>query len=488
MPNATPDTLPGAAPAILTISELTRALRSQIEERFAYVWVRGQVTNVSRPASGHVYFSLRDDNASLACVWFKPRGAATRQDLFDPLTGEVFEDGPRQSLAERLDNGQEIICSGRMSVYAPRGSYQLVVEFGQEEGMGRLHAEFEALKARLAEQGYFDVARKRPLPRLPRRVAVITSPAAAALQDFLSTASQAGPGAEIRIYPALVQGEEAPPQIVRAIEQANADHWAQLIVLIRGGGSLEDLWAFNSPLVAEAVFHSGLPVLAGIGHEVDTSLADLTADVRAITPTHAGRLIWPERLELMQQVDEAALAAQRFFTNFLARREQALETGCRALAWFSPSRTLERGAERLGALHGRLLRAAQQWQREKQQRAEALSRRLDGAFGPEQITRRANGLDIATQRLHFANARRMDFFTAELERRGTALAALDPRLPLRRGYSMTFDAEGRLLRGVSQTKAGSAVTVLLADGSIAATVDGVSPNSAHPETETSTQG
>ncbi len=458
---------------ILSISELTQAIRGQLEERFAYVWVQGQVTNVSRPASGHVYFSLRDEGASLACVWFKNRKPGGER--FDPLTGEVFEDGPRESLSERLENGQEVICSGRLTVYPPRGGYQLIVEFGQETGTGRLHAEFEALKLRLAALGYFDAARKRPLPRLPRRVAVITSPAGAAIRDFLRIVNTCGPGSEIRIYPSPVQGEEAPGRLAAMLRQAGADQWAELIVLIRGGGSLEDLWAFNSPLVAEAIFESPVPVLAGIGHEVDFTIADMTADARAATPTHAGHLLWPERRDLAQQVDESSLALQRRFLDMVERYEHSLATARRALSWFSPDRTLERGLERLAEARRRLLQAGEAIFVRRDARLTETRQRLGAAFGLPSVRERLAALDALEQRLRFSSERRAENIGASLDRLRLALEALDPLRPLGRGYSLALDVQGRIVRSVKDASPGMPLRVRVADGALDATIDRITP-------------
>ena len=291
---------------ILTVRALTEQLRRSLEGRFPFVWVRGEVSNLSRPGSGHIYFSLKDQDAQLQCVWFRGQQRQAEQGrAFDPLTGEVF-DTPRPSPLELLRNGLDLLCAGRVSVYAPRGQYQLLVELVQPTGQGLLAQAFEERKRKLAEAGYFSQERKRPLPWNPQRVALITSPSGAAIHDFLELARNRGCGAEIRLFPASVQGEEAAPEIIRALDEINARGWAQVIVLIRGGGSLEDLWAFNEEAVAEAVFCSRLPVLAGIGHEVDVTLADLTADLRAATPSHAAQLLWPLRAELRQRLDEAS--------------------------------------------------------------------------------------------------------------------------------------------------------------------------------------
>ena len=309
---------------ILTVRALTEQLRRSLEGRFPFVWVRGEVSNLSRPGSGHIYFSLKDQDAQLQCVWFRGQQRQAEQgQSFDPLTGEVF-DSPRPSPLELLRNGLDMLCAGRISVYAPRGQYQMLVELVQPAGQGLLAQAFEERKRRLAEAGYFAQERKRLPPWNPQRVALITSPSGAAVHDFLELARDRGSGAQIRLFPASVQGEEAAPEIVRALETANEQNWAQVIVLIRGGGSLEDLWAFNEESVAEAVFHSRLPVVAGIGHEVDVTLADMTADLRAATPSHAAQLLWPLRAELRQRLDESEAALRRAFAARLEREELAL--------------------------------------------------------------------------------------------------------------------------------------------------------------------
>ncbi|MDR2076292.1 MAG: exodeoxyribonuclease VII large subunit, partial [Desulfovibrio sp.] len=227
---------------IYTVSALTEAVRNALEGTFPFVWVRGQVVNLARPQSGHLYFSLRDEESSLAAVWFK--GQQKDNDRFDPLTGEVYEDGPRPGPAASLENGQELICAGRLRLYAPRGIYQLVVEMAQKTGLGRLHEEFERLRRHLAGLGYFAPERKRPLPENPARVAVITAPTSAALTDFLRIAQDRGTGACLHIHPSPVQGDAAPAGLIAALERVIAEGWAQVVVFLRGGGSLEDLWAF----------------------------------------------------------------------------------------------------------------------------------------------------------------------------------------------------------------------------------------------------
>ncbi|MBO4301443.1 MAG: exodeoxyribonuclease VII large subunit [Desulfovibrio sp.] len=476
--------------AILGVRELTERLRGYLEGKFPFVWVRGEVSNLSRPSSGHIYFSLKDQDAQLQCVWFRQRQQSARQG-FDPLTGEVLAPGSPSPL-ELLRNGLDVLCAGHITVYASRGQYQLVVELVQPSGEGMLAQAFEAARRRLAAQGYFSQVRKRPLPFDPQRVALITSPSGAAIHDFFELAAKRGSGARIRLFPALVQGEGAAPSVVRAMEEANAQGWAQVVVLIRGGGSLEDLWTFNEEAVATAVFRSRLPVLAGIGHEVDVTLADMTADVRAATPSHAAQLLWPSRVELTQRTDEAEAALCRAAMRRIEMAAEALKRLEVALRWLSPRRHQNRLSERLGLLVHALERAVSQWLHG----IEAEFRRLDAAgrssmgmtrleMLDSRIKTSVNRLEMAFPRLLCAKEQKLNALAQRLAGSGNAylerwehllqtltfqLSAGDPLTPLKRGYALVHTPQGDLLRSVEAIKPGMAVEVRLIDGMLDAMV------------------
>ncbi|WP_165071600.1 exodeoxyribonuclease VII large subunit [Desulfovibrio sp. ZJ200] len=482
---------------ILTVRELTELLRKSLEARFPFVWVRGEVSNLSRPGSGHIYFSLKDQDAQLQCVWFRSQQREPDQGRqFDPLTGEVF-DKPRPAAQELLSNGLDVLCAGRLSVYAPRGQYQLLIELIQPAGLGLLAQAFEERKRKLADLGYFSRERKRPLPRDPQRVALITSRTGAAIHDFLELAQSRGSGAQIRLFPVLVQGGDAAPEIARALAEANAQGWAQAIVLIRGGGSLEDLWAFNEEEVAAAVFQSRLPVLAGIGHEVDFTLADMTADLRASTPSHAAQLLWPLRAELWQRLDEANAALQRAVSQLVARAEQKLKENENALRWFSPGRHLARLDERLTGLCSHLQRAAAYWFNAKKQAWEHLEQCRRNSFTTENLAMRNARLEVLTSTLRAALPRRIMDAEHELalaqnrlqtasrnllaghERRleslQLALEAQNPLTPLRRGYALVRTKQGDILRSVRSASPGLPIEVRLCDGHVDAVISDVKP-------------
>lgn len=472
--------------SVLTVRQLTEKLRAVVEGRFAFVWVRGEVSNLSRPASGHIYFSLKDADAQLQCVWFKKQHE--QKQAFDPLTGEVFEEGARPTAAAALCNGRQWCCAGRLSVYAPRGAYQLVVEYAQELGHGALAAAFEAAKCALQAKGFFAVERKRPLPPNPQRVAVVTAPTGAAIHDFIRVGSQRGTGSTVRIYPALMQGAKAAQEIAAAIQRINAEGWAEVIVLVRGGGSLEDLWAFNELVVAEAVFHSALPVVAGIGHEVDVSLADMTADVRAATPSHAAQLLWQARQEYVQRVDEWEARLARSMGNRVQHYAARLDHAAHLLAWCSPRHSVARKAEQCQRAAGQLHRLGQEAVHTKQ----LLLTRWSGALAAQQPAQRclrlaerlaalefkaqtglgarclAGGQSIQQQehRLHRALGRAVQQAAGLCEALTLRLEKCDPLSPLARGYALLSRPQGGMVSSAAALRVGDALHVLLHDGSV----------------------
>ncbi|WP_419785315.1 exodeoxyribonuclease VII large subunit [Pseudodesulfovibrio sp.] len=486
--------------AIFSVSELTRSVKNLLEAEFPFVWVRGQVTNVARPASGHVYFTLTDGDAALSVVWFKSAqsSAATVDrdgERINPLTGEVEEmDGATALSGAALEDGQEVLCAGRLNVYEPRGQYQLVAELVQDQGMGGLAMAFEALKRKLAGKGYFDTERKLELPRDPARVAVITSPSGAAIRDFLRLAQTRGTGAEIRIYPTLVQGDAAPERIAAALDQADEDGWAEVAVLIRGGGSLEDLWAFNTEPVADAIFRARLPVVSGVGHEPDVSIADLVADRRAATPSHAAQELWPRRETLAQRVDVLDLALNRAYAGLLSGKVAAFEHLRKGLAWLSPVRRLERVEDAYGRLLSRLDDAGRdifynglldvrscvdRLDRSfgthrldvAAREVAGLTRRLARAFGPRAVDEAGRETAGLLRRLNGSANQLAEARERRLEVTETALRGLDPERPLERGYSLVrIVGTGGFLRDPSEVSPGDGLDIRVRGGRVAAVV------------------
>lgn len=470
---------------ILTVSALTESLRENLEKRFPFVWVGGEVTNFSKSAAGHIYFSLKDEEAQLRCVWFSGKQRRGRAGHgFDPLTGEVF-DSPGQDPAANLRNGLHALCAGAITIYAPRGEYRLLVDFVMPGGEGSLARIFEARKQKLAALGYFNLERKRPLPQNPARVALIASPGGAAIHDFLRISQNRGTGAIIRLFPAPAQGEGAAEKIAAAMALANSQNWAEVIALIRGGGSLEDLWAFNEEILAEAVHNSALPVLAGIGHEVDFTLADLAADVRAATPSHAAQLLWPLRGEIWQKLDDLDFALPKLAENLLKGKAESLEKENRALGWLSPQNRLKRlcaERERESAALDRLIRRLLEtkalalrnveerrlaWRPldrlESRNRALNLaSANLRSRMGPF-LSERAGAIALSENRLESRFARFFRDCWTRYENLENSLQNLDPLRPMQRGYAL-LRGRGGIVHSVNDCEKGDNLRAQLADG------------------------
>lgn len=412
------------------------ALGTTLGERFPGLTLRGELASFTRAASGHCYFTLRDPeaDASLRCVMFR-RVAS--------LVGAP----PREGSAVEL--------RGRLGVYGPRGELQCVVESLAAVGAGALYERFLRLRAALEAEGCFDPARRRPIPRWPRRIAVVSSLGAAALQDVLTALARRAPHLPVLVVPSLVQGIEAPAALVEALRRAAAQPGVELILLVRGGGSLEDLWAFNDPGLVRALAASPVPVLTGIGHETDLTLADLAADLRAPTPTAAAELAatdratWLEGLEALARRGRQACQAQR-----------------------------DRRAERLDRLALRLARPGEALHRARTRLA-ALARRGAQAFAAARH-RAAWPLPSCALRLVHAGRRRPAVEAARLDGLEARLAALDPQRVLARGWARVQDPEGRTLSSVRQLPPGQGFALVLGDGTVAATVDGPVPQAVAP--------
>jgi len=440
---------------IFSVTELTSAIKEVVEIQFPFIWVRGQVSNLSRPGSGHIYFTLKDDQAGLQVVWFKNSQPFSRQKGSDP--------------ALTLDNGQDVVCAGKIGVYAARGSYQLIAELVQEQGLGDLFLAFEALKNKLQALGYFDQERKKPVPYCPDRVGIVTAPTGAVIHDFMRVAEDLGLGGKIRIYPSQVQGDRAPKELVRAIKLANKQKWAQVIVIIRGGGSLEDLWAFNDEDVARAVFESELPVITGIGHETDTTIADLVADKRVATPSQAAQSLWPQRKDMILDVDEMEMDLIRTYENFLLGCLKELEYLSKALGWLSPGRRLQRLQEKLESLENNLFRSGKELWQSRADQLNDFEYRLWSKFSPEYWELKNNNLNFLEKRLFSTAQAFIRNKQGSLELLFERLTGLDPHSPLKRGYSLvTVERTGKFLRSVNDVLADDELEITVIDGQVRA--------------------
>lgn len=432
------------------MGEFTRRVKQLLESQLPPCWVRGEVSNLRRQPSGHVYFTLKDERSQLACVLF--RGDALRQavDLRDGMAALVF---------------------GQVSVYEPRGTHQLICREVQEAGQGRLRERFERLKAKLADEGLFDSSRKRSLPAWPRVVAVVTSPSGAAIQDFGRVLERRGWRGHVTVVPAKVQGEGAAGDIVAALGRVAVWGRAELVVVMRGGGGLEDLWCFNEERVARAVAACPVPIISAVGHEIDFTLSDFAADRRAETPTAAAELISSQFLELARRLDTARNSLLRAGRDAITGRRQRMDLLVRGLALHHPRSRLENATQRVDELRGRLDAALRHELRERRAAVGLARQRLAGTAPEAHITRARE--DVARAR------KELDRAVAEhLRRRRERLQALADRLEgaslprtLRRGFAVVRDRQGRVVDGKAGLRAGDTLAVDFHDGEIAARVD-----------------
>jgi exodeoxyribonuclease VII large subunit len=414
---------------IITVTELNRLARAVLERDFPLLWVAGEVSNLTRAPSGHWYFTLKDADAQVRCAMFRSRA---------------------QAVPWRLENGQQVEAHALVSLYEARGEFQLNVESLRRAGLGRLYEAFLRLKEKLAAEGLFDDQRKRALPRFPHRIGIVTSPRAAALRDVIVTLSRRAPWIPVIIYPTLVQGGEAAGQIVSALESAAARNECDLLLLVRGGGSLEDLWSFNEEIVARAVVASPIPVIAGIGHETDITIADMAADRRAATPTAAAEIASAGWFEVAGTLTGLATALRAAMRNGLEKRMQYVDLLTRRLV--PPSERLARSRQRLDHLASRLASAGE--------RLAAKRRR-----------------QLADMRLRLAHARpNLELRRTRLARLAAGLAALNPQAALARGYALVRTPGGQLVRNHQQLANGMALDLRFAEGGAEALVSKIIPD------------
>ena len=432
---------------IQTVSELTRSIRGLLETSYSMITVTGEISNLRRPTSGHLYFTLKDSEAQLKAVLFK---------------------GQQRYLACTPADGLEVLCRGRISLYEPRGEYQLIIDFMDGKGTGLLRIAFDRLKTKLEAEGLFAPERKRPLPFLPRRVALITSPQGAAVRDFLIQARRLAPGTAIEIVPVRVQGEEAAAEIAAAIELLNQRESSEVIVLCRGGGSLEDLWAFNEELVARAIAASRIPVVSAVGHEVDFTIADFVADLRAPTPTAAAGMILPDQALLLARIRELQRQLATAMQRQLNRARRQLESEQRLLR--DPARLLAQHAIRLDHLQAQLAHALQEKLHRQRERLNDRERALGRLDPRHRLQSHRFALQEHRLRLSFLARRLLATKGNQLGRTVAILEAVSPLAVLARGYAIARLANGKILRSTQEVTPGTPLRLTLADGELKVTV------------------
>ena len=451
---------------IHTVSELTQAVRWLLEQHFPDVWVQGEVSNLSRPSSGHLYFSLKDARAQIRCALFQNRAL-------------LFRDCPR--------NGQQVLVRGRVSLYEPRGDFQIIVEYVEEAGAGALRRAYDELRLRLEREGLFATDRKKALPRFPRRIGVITSPSGAALRDVLSVLRRRFPTLPVLLYPVPVQGDGAAERIAATIRLASERQDCDVLLLTRGGGSLEDLQAFNEEIVARAIVDCAVPLVSGIGHETDVTIADFAADLRAPTPTAAAELASPDRQEWARATRLLAARLERTLRQRLSERRQRLHPLVARLERLQPRRRLHDHAQRLDELDQRLRQALNNRLDRERLRLVGLRTRLR-AQAPTARLRSARQ-QLRALALRQNATLRQCFQTAHqhLQNLSGALHALSPLATLRRGYAIVRRyPDGTIVRRADPLQIGDPVEALLGSGRVRCAITAIDVENRAPSSAVGT--
>lgn len=433
---------------IYTVSRLTGEIKGLLEKNYPMVWINGEISNFSSPASGHFYFTLKDSRAQISSVIFR---------------------GQNRHLTFRPENGLRITGLGRLSLYEPRGAYQIIFEYLEPEGVGALQIAFEQLKAKLADEGYFEQDRKRAIPFLPSPISVVTSPTGAVVHDIINVATRRFPGVRIEIVPVRVQGNGAECEIAAALDFLNEQKKSEVIIVARGGGSLEDLAAFNSETVAKAIFRSAIPVISAVGHETDFSIADFVADLRAPTPSAAAEMAVPSKAALLKKVALDTSRLKAAIDRMLNGCNHRLEGLLRRLT--DPRRKVDDARLRVDELEKRLIRAMDL---HRQRRRE----HLDWRTGRLYANNPANMLRVLGERKRIAERDMAGAIGSIITRKRAKLAelagrleALSPKAILQRGYSITRTIPGaKVVTDSLEVRIGRDVEVLLAEGALVCTV------------------
>jgi exodeoxyribonuclease VII large subunit len=437
---------------IYTVSRLNREARALLETGLPSLWITGELSNLSRPASGHWYFSLKDEDAQVRCAMFRQRNLAVRV-------------APR--------DGMQVLLRARVGLYEARGEFQLVVDHLEEAGEGELRRRFEALKVKLAAEGLFDPARKVPPPRFPRRIGVVTSPTGAALRDVLHVLGRRFPAVPVLLYPVPVQGAGAAREIAAMLGIADRRRDVDVLLLVRGGGSLEDLWAFNDESLARAIAGVGLPVICGIGHEVDFTIADFVADLRAPTPSAAAELAVPDAAACRDAVDVTTGRLRAAAERDLRRRHDVLAQAVRGLGRLHPAQALRQRMQRLDELQARALAAIGRDRRSRSERLLRLAAELAAASPAARLASLRLRTTQAVSRLAPSAGQGIALARGRLQAALRALHATSPLATIGRGYAIVTRAvDGAVVRDPSEAPAGTDIEARLARGNLMARVLG----------------
>ncbi|MHB9328684.1 exodeoxyribonuclease VII large subunit [Phytobacter ursingii] len=442
------------SPSIFTVSRLNQTVRSLLEREMGQVWITGEISNFTQPASGHWYFTLKDDTAQ--------------------VRGAMFRNSNRR-VTFRPQHGQQVLVRASVTLYDPRGDYQIIVESMQPAGEGLLQQKYEQLKAALSAEGLFDQQFKQPLPTPAQCIGVITSKTGAALHDILHVLKRRDPSLPVVIYPTAVQGDDAPGQIVRAIELANARQECDVLIVGRGGGSLEDLWSFNDERVARAIFASRIPVVSAVGHETDVTIADFVADLRAPTPSAAAEIVSRNQTELLRQIQSSQQRLEMAMDFFIANRTRRFTQLNHRLQQQHPQLRLARQHTVLEKLRQRMRVALDNQLKQATVRQRRVGQRLNQQNPQPRIWRAQTRIQQLEYRLAESLRAQLGVTRERFGKAVTHLEAVSPLSTLARGYSVTTAADGNVLKQAKQVKTGDTLTTRLADGWIESEVKSVIP-------------
>lgn len=439
---------------IYTVSRLNSEVRLTLELQFRQLWLVGEVSNFVAASSGHWYFSLKDQAAQVKVAMFK---TSNRNAVFTPR------------------NGQQVMVRARISVYEPRGEYQLLADFIEPAGDGLLRQQYEQLKAKLAAEGLFAPERKKPLPANARKIGVITSPTGAAIRDILTVLQRRAPALEVIIYPSLVQGAQAAADLTAALQLAIRRNECDVLIIGRGGGSLEDMWCFNDEMLARTIAHSPIPMVSAVGHEIDFSISDFVADVRAATPSAAAELVSPDQqhqLTQLLQLKQRLAQSMRQRLGFAA--QQFLHQHSK-LQLLHPARRLQQQQQRLDELQIRLNQAMQQRLARKSQQLQLQQKSLALVSPQQRLQRQQLQLQQLQQQLQQAMTRQQQKQLQRWQRLSGQLHIVSPLATLQRGYSIVFDEQNQVLKSVQQVQPAQKIQIRLQDGAVNASVNAIMP-------------
>ncbi|WP_298447577.1 exodeoxyribonuclease VII large subunit [uncultured Marinobacter sp.] len=447
MKNVFPDTRPRA----LSVSELNHQARHLLESSFMQVWVEGELSGFSRPSSGHWYFSLKDQKCQIRCAMFR---------------------GLNQRIRPLPKEGDQVRIRGKVTLYENRGDFQIIVEHLEPAGLGALQQAFEELKHKLQSEGLFEVGRKKPIPTLPAHIGVVTSPTGAAIHDILTVLARRCPAIPVTLYPTTVQGKPATAEIVRAIEMAQAHGVADVLVIGRGGGSLEDLWCFNEEAVARAIAACAIPTVSAVGHETDVTIADFVADLRAPTPSAAAEKISPDQNDMLRQVNDREFRLANAVKRALQRLNIKLDHLSARLR--DPRRELLEKAQRLDDLEMRLGKAIAHRMDRSQVVSAHLAQRLAMQSPRKQLANSREALDRSSLQLGKAMERILAKLQDRLEHTAGTLNVVSPLATLGRGYAIVRDNQGRIIRNAPDLAVGDQISARVANGTVTAEVTSAS--------------